>query len=238
MMMPLLIGAVFAFSLSTGMPQQKSQEVAKASATCPMHEQMKDSHADQHGPAGQHSGAHDTESALEVRAGAPEQEMHDHMAQHHQMSADGSPQSKEARHHAFLEEENQAIERGEGFGMAFPAEFNGYPGPRHVLDLQKELKLSPDQAAGIQKIFGEMKEQALARGMEVLQAENELGQMFRANRPEAELRGQAARISTLRGELRWIHLQAHLAVAKLLTKEQIAVYSQLRHGSHHGSETP
>ena len=28
---------------------------------------------------------------------------------------------------------------GEGLGMALPAELNGYPGPRHVLDLRSEL---------------------------------------------------------------------------------------------------
>jgi Spy/CpxP family protein refolding chaperone len=166
---------------------------------------------------------------------ATEQEMHDQMAQHHHMSSEASPQSPEARHHAFLEEEHQAIERGEGFGMAFAAELNGYPGPRHILDLQNELKLTRDQAAAVQKLFDEMKQQALARGKEVLQAEGELERMFRANRPEAELREQTLRVASLRGELRWVHLRAHLAAAGLLTKEQIAAYSQLRHGSHHGA---
>lgn len=169
---------------------------------------------------------------------APQQDMHEQMAQHHHMASDAPSQSPEARHHAFLEEERQAIERGEGFGMAFPAELNGYPGPRHILDLQNELKLTPDQAAAVQKLFAEMKEQALARGKEVLQAEGELERMFRANRPEAELREQVLRVASLRGELRWVHLRAHLAAAQLLTKEQIAAYSQLRHGARHGAGAP
>lgn len=166
---------------------------------------------------------------------APEQNMHEQMAQHHHMASEAPPQSPEARHHAFLDEERQAIERGEGFGMAFVADSNGYPGPRHILDLQNELKLTSDQAAAVQKLFAEMKQQALARGKEVLQAEEELDRMFRANRPEAELHEQVLRVGSLRGELRWVHLRGHLAAAGLLTKEQIAAYSQLRHGGHHGA---
>jgi Spy/CpxP family protein refolding chaperone len=168
----------------------------------------------------------------------PAQDMHEQMAQHHHMAPEAPPQSPEARHHAFLDEERQAIERGEGFGMAFAAEMNGYPGPRHILDLQNELKLTPDQAAAVQKLFDEMKQQALARGKEVLQAEGELERMFRANRPEAELHEQALRVASLRGELRWAHLRAHLAAAGLLTKEQNATYSELRHSDHHTAGAP
>jgi hypothetical protein len=36
---------------------------------------------------------------------------------------------------------------GRGMGMALPAEVNGYPGPRHVLELADELDLTADQLA-------------------------------------------------------------------------------------------
>ncbi len=42
----------------------------------------------------------------------------------------------EAGHHACLDEERAALERGEGFGMALVADRNAYPGPRHVLELE------------------------------------------------------------------------------------------------------
>ncbi len=42
-------------------------------------------------------------------------------------------------------EEIRQIEQGEGAGFAKPAELNGLPGPRHVLDLAHELDLSADQ---------------------------------------------------------------------------------------------
>lgn len=85
----------------------------------------------------------------------------------------------------------------------------------------------------MQKLFAEMREQALTRGKEALQSEDKLEQMFRENRPEAELREQVLRIASLRAELRWVHLQAHLSAAKVLTPEQIALYSQFRQAGNH-----
>ncbi|MDP2956413.1 MAG: hypothetical protein Q8N53_08320 [Longimicrobiales bacterium] len=38
-------------------------------------------------------------------------------------------------------------------GMARPAELNGFPGPRHVLDLADLLALAPDQRSEVQGIF-------------------------------------------------------------------------------------
>ena len=39
---------------------------------------------------------------------------------------------------------------GRGFGMAFAADQNGYPGPMHVLDLKDRLKLSAEQEGKMQ----------------------------------------------------------------------------------------
>jgi hypothetical protein len=36
------------------------------------------------------------------------------------------------------------IATGRGFGMAFVADHNGYPGPLHLLELKDRLKLTPD----------------------------------------------------------------------------------------------
>ena len=133
------------------------------------------------------------------------------------------------RHHTCLEEERASIERGEGFGMAMPADHAGYPGPRHVLDMAADLKLTAEQHAAMEKIFAAMKEKALARGKELFEAQARLEQMFRDGRPEADLREQSFRVDTIHAELRWVHLSAHLAAQKLLTPEQIATYTRLRH---------
>jgi hypothetical protein len=114
--------------------------------------------------------------------------------------------------------------------MALAADRAGYPGPKHVLELKKELKLAPEQEAAVEKLTAQMKERALARGREVLLAEERLELYFREGRPEAELREETYRVLSLRAELRWAHLAAHLAARKLLTHEQVATYMRLRHG--------
>ena len=153
-----------------------------------------------------------------ARAGAASQESHPPAAA-----------SAMQHHHSCLEEERASIERGEGFGMAMPADHAGYPGPRHVLDMASDLKLTAEQRAAMEKIFAAMKEKALVRGKELFEAQARLEQMFRDARPEADLREQAFRIDSIHAELRWIHLSAHLAAQKILTADQIAAYTRLRH---------
>jgi len=132
-------------------------------------------------------------------------------------------------HHSCLDEESASIERGEGFGMGMTADRAGYPGPRHVLDMAADLKLSSEQHAAMEKIFAAMHDKAIARGKELFESEARLEQMFRDGRPEADLREQAFRVDSIHAELRWIHLSAHLAAQKILTPEQIAQYTRLRH---------
>jgi Spy/CpxP family protein refolding chaperone len=143
-----------------------------------------------------------------------------------------SQQAHEAmqHHHSCLEEERASIERGEGFGMGMAADRAGYPGPRHVLDMAAELGLTVEQRAAMEKVFETMHEKAVARGKELLEAESRLERMFRDARPEADLREQSFRVDSIHAELRWIHLSAHLAAQKILTPDQIARYTQLRHG--------
>ena len=152
-------------------------------------------------------------------------------AQHEQhmksAAATQMPQAM-AQHHAFLEAERQAIERGEGFGMAMAADMNGYPGPKHVLDMKKELKLTPTQEAAMQKLMADMKEKALAKGKDVLLAEKRLDEMFAQGKSEDELREETYRVASLRAELRWVHLATHLAAKKILTAKQIEAYQQVQ----------
>lgn len=151
-------------------------------------------------------------------------------AQHQHPAPTGAAAAAQASHHAFLEQERQALERGEGFGMALPADRAGYPGPQHVLELKNELKLSPQQVAAMEKLFAEMKAKAIERGREVLAAEQRLEEMFRQGRSADELREESFRIASLRAELRWVHLNTHLAARQVLTAEQSAAYLKLRYG--------
>jgi hypothetical protein len=142
-------------------------------------------------------------------------------------------QSTAETHHTCLAQERSAFENGEGFGMAMAAEQNGYPGPRHVLDRKAELNLGPEQEASMQALFGQMKDQAIAKGREILQAEKQLADMFAQGRPESQLREQVLRIESLRAELRWIHLSAHMAARRLLSPEQLLAYRTQDHSQDH-----
>jgi hypothetical protein len=148
------------------------------------------------------------------------------------VSSPTGAQSATEAHHSCLVQERSALESGEGFGMAMAAEQNGYPGPRHVLDRKEELKLGPEQEALMQALFGQMKDQAIAKGREILQAEKQLADMFAQGRPESQLREQVLRIESLRAELRWIHLSAHMATRRLLSPEQLLAYRSQGHQAH------
>jgi hypothetical protein len=136
--------------------------------------------------------------------------------------------SAHASHQMCIDAEREALARGEGFGMALPADHAGYPGPRHLLDLAAELKLSAEQVRDIHKLFDDMKAKAQQRAGEIQSAQELLEKMFRENRPEADLREQSFRVDSITAELRWVHLSAHLAARKLLSPEQVAAYQRLR----------
>ncbi|MBA2278103.1 MAG: hypothetical protein H0W06_10105 [Chloroflexia bacterium] len=126
-------------------------------------------------------------------------------------------------------EEIGQIERGEGAGFALPAELNGVPGPRHVLDLAAELNLSSAQIARVQAVYDEMRAVVIPAGRHYLDALQGLEEDFRSGGlTEATLRTGMAEVKRLEGELTVAHLSAHLRTAELLTPDQIAAYNRLR----------
>ncbi len=134
---------------------------------------------------------------------------------------------------------------GAGLGMALPAELNGYPGPRHVLDLVNELELTSDQQTQIQALFDDMLPQAIALGEQILDQEAGLELAFRDGTIDEEsLRDRLISIESLRAELRFVHLRTHLVTLEILTPHQVQLYNSLRgyttapedHGAHHGHE--
>ena len=67
---------------------------------------------------------------------------------------------------------------GRGMGMALPAELNGYPGPRHVLELADELDLTPDQRARTEQLFEDMRRKAIDLGEQIVEREATLDELF------------------------------------------------------------
>ena len=121
------------------------------------------------------------------------------------------------------------IRRGGGASLALPAELNGVPGPRHVLDLADELSLSANQQTRVQGVFDRFQRAAVPAGERYLIAEQALEEGFRTGAlTEQTLPDRVAAVSQLEGELVAIHLIAHLQTAEILAPEQIEAYNRLR----------
>jgi Spy/CpxP family protein refolding chaperone len=130
---------------------------------------------------------------------------------------------------ALSAEEMQALLSGQGLGLAKAAELNHYPGPRHVLDLLTQLQLSEAQSAETQKIYDHMHQEAVHLGARIVDKERELNRLFATEAVEAAtLEDLTKQIAQLQGDLRLVHLQAHVAMKRVLSREQIDTYDVLR----------
>lgn len=141
---------------------------------------------------------------------------------------------------ALSQDQIDGLQSGQGMGFALAAELNGYPGPRHVLELREELGLSQEQVQECEEIFTNMKTSAERLGYRVVEEERTLDQLFASHTIDAEnLARQVATIAELEGQLRTVHLHAHLEMMEILSHHQIASYIELRgyqggeHAGHH-----
>ena len=119
--------------------------------------------------------------------------------------------------------------KGRGMGYARVGELNNYPGPRHVLDLQQKLNLSPAQVRQIEGVFQQMQANAQQLGQKIVEHEQQLSTAFAAGEIDStKLKLQTEELSKLYSQLRVTHLQAHLQIKPLLKPDQIAAYNKLR----------
>jgi hypothetical protein len=154
-----------------------------------------------------------------------------------------SPYARRAAHgfSGLSDKEIGELEAGTGMGLARVAELNSYPGPRHVLDAVAagQLAASAEQVARVQRVFDGMRSAAQRVGVEILAEERALDAAFRmAAITEADLQARTGRIAALRGELRAIHLAAHLSTRAILSDAQIARYDELRGYAAPGASAP
>jgi hypothetical protein len=130
---------------------------------------------------------------------------------------------------ALSEEEIAALRNGEGMGFAKAAELNGYPGPRHVLDLAVELDLSASQKRQLTALYERMNAEARTLGAALIERERALDVLFAGGTVTPQNLGpETARISDIRGRLRAVHLSAHLEAKAALGPDQVARYNRLR----------
>jgi hypothetical protein len=156
-----------------------------------------------------------------ARPAAAQEHAHDH----------GSPYAEftDREIKALSEAEVQGLLNGDGLGMALPAELNGYPGPKHVLELGDVLELSPDQRREVTAIFDDMKAEARSLGERIVGLERELDRAFAEEAITRErLDELVASIATSWGMLRAAHLGAHLHVREVLTESQRRQYERER----------
>lgn len=125
--------------------------------------------------------------------------------------------------------EAQALRAGRGMGLARSAEMNGYPGPTHVLDLADELALTPEQQQLAREVRERVATEAPELGRQIVAKELELDRLFRSGSADlVRIDRLTQEIGRLRGELRAIHLQAHLVMQRALAVEQIRSYMNAR----------
>jgi hypothetical protein len=121
------------------------------------------------------------------------------------------------------------LKAGRGMSLALAAELNGYPGPRHVLELGEQLSLTDRQRMDMQRLFDQMTAEAVPIGEKLIAQEADLDRLFarRVVTPSA-LDSATAAIGVTQAELRKAHLKYHLMTSELLTPAQMQRYAQLR----------
>ena len=121
------------------------------------------------------------------------------------------------------------LQNGNGWGLAKAAELNGVPGPKHLLEMQGEISLTAGQTSRIEEIYSDMKAQAIPLGNKLIEAERALNVAFAKRQiDEAGLFKLLEDIASVRKQLRYVHLAAHLQTLPVLKEEQISLYNELR----------
>ena len=136
---------------------------------------------------------------------------------------------------ACAEQFQKVVEEGRGFGMAFAADRNGYPGPTHILELKTQLRLTADQEMKAEALLQAMLAESRPKGARLLEAERRLERLYADGIADAaSVRAAVVEVERARSELRLVHLLTHLRARDLLTREQRGAYYKIRWGATSG----
>jgi hypothetical protein len=122
----------------------------------------------------------------------------------------------------------QGFLEGRGMGLARSAELNGFPGPMHVLEHDKDLALSATQRARVKAVMDDMKAKGRVLGQRYVDAEKAVDDAFRAKAGAKRIAARVAAANRILGDIRMAHLAAHLEITPLLTAAQLTKYAELR----------
>src|SRR5690349_2158483 len=117
-----------------------------------------------------------TSILLTALLGSPAVRAADHDMMQHHASPYGGLERRDVK--ALSPEQLGDLNAGRGMQLALPAELNGYPGPRHVLDMADALELTPAQRTRTQALFDEMQAKAKALGGMLIERERALDALF------------------------------------------------------------
>lgn len=144
---------------------------------------------------------------------------------------------------ALSQERTNGLLAGAGLGYAKAAELNGWPGPLHVLELADTLRLSAKQSEEVSLVRESMLQEAKRLGLKLVEGERQLETLFATGNPlDQDIDDTTAKIAAVEGQLRAVHLRAHLKMVSLLSRHQIMLYNRERgysghaHSSGHGIE--
>jgi hypothetical protein len=130
---------------------------------------------------------------------------------------------------ALSDEQLADLRAGRGMGLALSAELNGYPGPLHVIELADALALTAAQRSRMQRLFEDMRAEAIALGDRLIAEEKELDRQFATRTITPSTLGAAtAAIGRTQARLRAAHLRYHLLTVDVLTPDQVRRYIALR----------
>jgi len=105
------------------------------------------------------------------------------------------------------------------------AEINHFPNPKRVLEIKNLLTLTRVQNNRSTISYKLMRKYAIKAGRKIVRKENQLNYLFQ--QPNVDLHAVkklVSEIATLKGELRFTHLKAHVNQESYLTDEQITTY--------------
>ena len=165
---------------------------------------------------------------IAVRGAVAAQDAHQHP------SVDSSAPAIDAHRRVdlLLDEADKVLASGRGFGLAFAADQNGYPGPMHALELREQLGLTAEQVSALETLTQSMFDAARPRSRDLLDAEERLRRMFADGAAtEAQIGSIVGEIERARADVRLIHLRAHLRTFDVLTAPQRQLYGQIRWGA-------
>ena len=84
---------------------------------------------------------------------------------------------------ALSSEQIDEYHQGLGMGLALAAELNGYPGPKHVLEMKDELALTSAQQTNTEELFEQMHASAVTLGGAIIELEAALDALLGARSP-------------------------------------------------------